>query len=248
MVLPLGLDLRKPIKNLLGRVIGAVLPADRPPHDVNQLVTEPEAQRPATVPQRVDEFEAIVDRDFVDPLAAEHRKNAKLESTAVPNVGVRSRPVLLLVRDDEVDSVPNRRSRTRLMGLPGITTLTGDAPILRRELAGSFQGNEGVRTQTEITTLTADHDPQDPAARPGVADEQVETVTVGIPTGTHLFTDDVGEPKSRTTSEPRSVVRGPTRRRTRHGLNLHGLRGGRAQAHETLTDPGKKGRIASRMA
>ena len=37
-----GPDLRKPVDNLLGRIVGAVLIADGPPQNVNQLMPQPE--------------------------------------------------------------------------------------------------------------------------------------------------------------------------------------------------------------
>ena len=133
---------------------------------MNKFVAQPETVRPTAVPQGVNERVAMGDRDLVNPLCAEHRENPTLQLTTVPALGIGRRPIALKVLDDQLGSLANGRSRTGLGDddLARITTLTGNAPILRGYLARPRQRNGRVRTETDVVALTKYREPEDPAA------------------------------------------------------------------------------------
>ena len=165
-MLQAGLNVRKPTLHQLGRVVIAVIVVHCPLHQMNKLVAQAETVRPTALPQRVNERVAIGDRDLVNRLFAEHRENPTLQLTTVPALGIGRRPIALEVLYDELGSLANGRSRTGLgdVNLTRITTLTGNAPILRGYLAGPRQRNGRVRTETDVVAITKYREAEDPAA------------------------------------------------------------------------------------
>ncbi len=148
LVLRPGPHPRKPVDNLLGRIVIAVIIADRPAQNVNQLMPHPMTDRPAPRPVRGNDVEAIVDCELVHSLGIKHWKNVCVETSAVPNLRVCSRPVLALVLKDEVNSLPNgrcQRDRSRRR-FTRITALASSQSDRVREATRCRQRNERVRT------------------------------------------------------------------------------------------------------
>ena len=76
----------------------------------------------------------------------------------------------------------------RLLRVDGgrVLTLAGQSAVLERPLACFGKRHEVVAPEAEVPALAVDDDPLDPGPRPGVADEQVEAVAVGVPAGERL--------------------------------------------------------------
>ena len=148
LVLRQSLYCRKPVDDLLGRIVMAVFIADRPAHKVNQLMPHPMTDRATARPVRVNDVEAIVDRDLVHPLGTKRGKNIGVETTAVPNLRIRGRPALAQVLDDKVNSLSNSRCRRDggRRRFTRITALASNQSDRVSETTRDRQRNERVRT------------------------------------------------------------------------------------------------------
>ena len=214
-MLQAGLDVRKPVQNLLRWIVQAVLMGHGPTHQMKKLVPSAVAPGTAVLPDRVNDCVAIRDRHPIDGHRADGREDPLLEFGAIAPLRVRGCPVAPKIHHNPLSGFPNGRNRVRRALRARVTAPTSDAPVLRRCSASARQGNSRVGAEPKVTPVAGYREAQGPTAGIRIPDVQVQAIAVSMATRTSLPADQIGELETGTATEEQLVVAMLTTARTR---------------------------------